>query len=95
MGKQLKQAKEKPKQRSVKIEEAPEVKKETREVEIKAEPVEVETKKTKKTQEKRKGKGNRLIIRNLVFDMNEKHIRKLMAPYGEIIDIEIPLNPDN
>ena len=28
--------------------------------------------------EKSKGKRNRLIIRNLVFDVSEKHLRKLL-----------------
>lgn len=36
------------------------------------------TKKTKKI------KHARLIIRNLVFDINEKHIKKLISPFGEV-----------
>ncbi len=42
-----------------------------------------------------KGKQNRLIIRNLVFDIGEKHLRKLLTPYGEITDIQVPTNPNN
>jgi RNA recognition motif-containing protein len=30
-----------------------------------------------------------------VFDIGEKHLRKLLAPYGEIEDLEVPLNPNN
>jgi RNA recognition motif-containing protein len=33
-------------------------------------------------------------LRNLVFDINEKHLRKLLEPYGEIVDLNIPVNPD-
>jgi RNA recognition motif-containing protein len=36
-----------------------------------------------------------MIIRNLVFDINEKHIQKLLAPYGKILEVNIPKNPDN
>lgn len=39
-------------------------------------------------------KRARLIIRNLVFDINEKHIRKLVEPYGEIKEVHIPKHPD-
>ena len=38
---------------------------------------------------------NRIIIRNLVFDINEKHIKKLLGPYGKIIEVNIPKNPDD
>ena len=38
---------------------------------------------TKKVVDKSKlGKRNRLIIRNLVFDVSEKHLKKLLGPYG-------------
>ena len=56
----------------------------------------MDTDKTKKVvKDKNKGKRNRLIIRNLVFDINEKHLKKLLLPYGEIYDLEVPKNPDN
>jgi len=35
----------------------------------------------------KKQRKGRIIIRNLVFDINEKMLRSLCAPYGEIIDV--------
>ena len=35
-----------------------------------------------------------MIIRNLVFDINVNHLKKLLSPFGEIIDVHIPQNPD-
>lgn len=35
----------------------------------------------------------RLIIRNLVFDINEKHLKSLFTKYGEIKEISLPINP--
>ena len=29
-----------------------------------------------------------------MFDVNENHLRKLLSPFGEIVDIHIPQNPD-
>jgi RNA recognition motif-containing protein len=39
-------------------------------------------------------KHHRIIIRNLVFDINEKHIKKLLLPFGDVKEINIPTNPD-
>jgi RNA recognition motif-containing protein len=33
-------------------------------------------------------------LRNLVFDINEKHLRKLLEPFGEIVDLNVPMNPN-
>jgi RNA recognition motif-containing protein len=52
-------------------------------------------KKEKKDKKEIKGKKNRLIIRNLVFDVSDKHLRKLLEPFGKIAEIEIPKNPNN
>lgn len=51
------------------------------------------------------GKKGRVIIRNLVFDISEVHLRKLCAKFGNnnffviligtILDINIPVNPTN
>ena len=37
-------------------------------------------------------KKSRIIIRNLVFDVNETHLKKLFEPYGKIVDVNIPIN---
>ena len=42
----------------------------------------------------KKIKHNRIIIRNLVYDINEKHLRKLLTPFGEVKEINIPMHPD-
>lgn len=44
------------------------------------------------TADKKKSKHNKIIIRNLIVDINEKHIRKLCSPFGEITDIQIPMH---
>lgn len=92
MGKQLKQAKSQSKGRSIKVEENTEPKEEPV---IKREQGEEKNTKENKSHERSKGKKNRLIIRNLVFDVREKHIRKLLTPFGELVDIQVPLNPNN
>ena len=42
-----------------------------------------------------KAKKGRLIVRNLVFDINKKHLQKLFAPFGKVTDINIPINQSN
>lgn len=37
-----------------------------------------------------KKKHHRIILRNLVVDINEKHLRKLCSQYGEVTDVSIP-----
>ncbi|KAL4435734.1 hypothetical protein ABPG74_018285 [Tetrahymena malaccensis] len=38
-------------------------------------------------------KKGRVIIRNLIFDISEKHLKGLLGKFGEIIEISIPVNP--
>lgn len=40
-------------------------------------------------------KQGRLVIRNLQFDIKEKHLIKHFAKFGQIIDVNVPLNPEN
>jgi hypothetical protein len=42
--------------------------------------------KKQKNEEVHQRKG-RIIVRNLVVDINEKALRKLFAPFGEIVDV--------
>ena len=37
----------------------------------------------------------RIIVRNLVFDIREKHLEKEFKKYGKIESINIPLNQAN
>ena len=65
-------------------------------IEVKEEHIKQEEKQKKIDKEKKgKGKKNRLIIRNLIFDVREKHLRKLLSPFGEIVDLQVPTNPNN
>ena len=38
-------------------------------------------------------KRSRVIIRNLVFDVNERMLRNLCEPIGNVIDVNLPLDP--
>ena len=40
-------------------------------------------------------KKGRLIVRNLVFNLNDSHIKKLFEPYGEIVEVNMPINNEN
>jgi len=40
-------------------------------------------------------KPGRLIIRNLQFDIKEKHLKQTFAKFGNILDVSVPLNPEN
>ena len=40
--------------------------------------------KYKKQTDSKKG---RIIIRNIVYDISEKHLRGLLSKYGEILDV--------
>lgn len=44
---------------------------------------------------KPKQKKGRVFIKNLIFDISEKILRKAFTKYGEIIDVAIPINPAN
>jgi RNA recognition motif-containing protein len=37
----------------------------------------------------------RVIVRNLVFDMREKHLQKAFSKFGKIESIDVPLNNTN
>ena len=43
----------------------------------------------------RKGKKGRIFIKNLIVDINEKLLRKLLKKFGKIEEVSIPLNPTN
>ena len=40
-------------------------------------------------------KAGRVIVRNLGFDLREKHLKSLFGKFGEIINIDVPLKSDN
>lgn len=40
-------------------------------------------------------KEGRLIIRNLQFDIKQKHLKQTFSKFGNIIDVSVPLNPEN
>lgn len=42
-----------------------------------------------------KPKRGRVFLTNLVYDINERMIRRSFKKYGEITDISIPVNPSN
>ena len=43
----------------------------------------------------RKGKTGRIILRNLIVDINEKLLTKLVSKFGKIEEMKIPMNPEN
>ena len=47
---------------------------------------------TNKEHDISKQKKGRLFIKNLVFDINERMLKKLFKPFGEILEINIPLH---
>jgi len=38
-------------------------------------------------------KKGRIILRNLVYDVSEKHLRGLLSKFGEIVEVNLPLDP--
>ena len=40
-------------------------------------------------------KAGRLIVRNLGFDLREKHLKGLFSKFGEIVNVNVPLKNDN
>ena len=38
-------------------------------------------------------KQGKVIVRNLVFDLREKHLQAVFKKYGKIIEVNVPLNP--
>ena len=40
-------------------------------------------------------KAGRVVIRNLQYDIKEKHLKQNFAKFGKIIDASVPLNPEN
>ena len=47
-----------------------------------------------KEERKKSNKSNRIVIRNLIIDISKKHLTKLLSPFGEIKEINIPMHPD-
>lgn len=69
-------------QRKVKIEQQAEVHAD--------EPIKMEPEAEEPNTASAKKKHHRIIIRNLIVDANEKHLRKLCSKFGAITDISIP-----
>ena len=44
---------------------------------------------------KPKAKQGRIIVRNLIFDMREHHLKKAFSRFGKIESIDVPLNNTN
>lgn len=40
-------------------------------------------------------KPGRLIVRNLQFDIKQKHLKQTFAKFGALVDVNVPLNPEN
>lgn len=40
-------------------------------------------------------KAGRVIVRNLGFDLRDKHLKSLFTGFGEIVNINVPLKSDN
>lgn len=40
-------------------------------------------------------KEGKIIIRNLGFDLREKHLKSLFDKFGEIVGVNVPLNNTN
>ena len=51
--------------------------------------------KKEKIERERAPKSGRVIIRNLGFDINQKHLQKLFGKFGEIVEINIPSSSTN
>lgn len=41
-----------------------------------------------------KARAGRVIVRNLQFDMKEKHMRSYFEKYGKIIEVNLPIKPE-
>ena len=39
--------------------------------------------------------AKRIIIRNLQYDVKEKHLKKSFGKFGNIVDVNIPINSEN
>ena len=42
-----------------------------------------------------KAKQGKIIVRNLVFDLREKHLQAAFKRFGTILDLTVPLNPSS
>lgn len=40
-----------------------------------------------------KAKQGKLIVRNLVFDLREKHLTSAFKKFGKILEVNVPVNP--
>lgn len=58
-------------------------------------PVEQEGNQKPKAKSFYEDKPGRLIIRNLQYDIKQKHLKKCFEKFGEVIDVNVPLNQEN
>lgn len=45
-------------------------------------------------QAKARGRAGRIIIRNIGYDIREKHLRSFLAKHGSILDVNVPMKTD-
>jgi RNA recognition motif-containing protein len=46
-------------------------------------------------EERGKARQGRVIVRNLIFDMREQHLKKAFGRFGKIEAVDVPLNNSN
>jgi len=75
--------------------------KDKKQVKVKTETKDGEKPTKENSMKELKGRGifdnkpGRLIVRNLQYDIKQKHLQKTFAKYGNVIDTNVPLNPEN
>lgn len=52
-------------------------------------------KKPLRTKDLFKNKPGRLIVRNLTFDIKQKHLTQAFSKFGELVDVNVPLNSES
>jgi RNA recognition motif-containing protein len=62
------------------------------ESETKDTPTAVQSEQAKENERLPDVKAGRVIIRNLGFDLREKHLKNLFSKFGEIVNVNVPLN---
>jgi len=62
------------------------------ESETKDTPTAVQSEQAKENERLPDAKAGRVIIRNLGFDLREKHLKNLFSKFGEIVNVNVPLN---
>jgi len=55
-------------------------------------PTQVESEQAKERERMPAAKAGRVIVRNLGFDLREKHVKNLFCKFGELINVNVPLN---